>query len=47
MSKNGLIDLSNILNLIETHRQNAYRNVNEELVTMYNEIVSTLLSQIS
>ena len=38
MASNELIDLSNILNLIETHKQNAYRKINEELVTMYYEI---------
>lgn len=47
MSKNELIDLSNILNLIETHRQNAYRKVNEELVTMYYEIGKYLSEKVS
>ena len=30
--------LNNLLSLIETHRQNAYRKINEELVSMYYEV---------
>ena len=47
MARNELIDLSNILNLIETHRQNAYRKVNEELVTMYYEIGKYLSEKVA
>ena len=30
--------IADIVKLIETHRENAYRKINEELVTMYYEI---------
>lgn len=35
---NEIQDFTQLINLIEMHRQNAYRKVNEELVTMYYEI---------
>ena len=42
MKKNEIEDVSSplvdIVNLIEKHRENAYRKINEELVTMYYEI---------
>lgn len=47
MDKNELIDFSYILKLIETHRQNAYRKVNEELVTMYYEIGKYLSEKVA
>lgn len=47
MDKNELIDFSYILKLIETHRQNAYRKVNEELVTMYYEIGKFLSEKVA
>ena len=42
MKKNEIEDVSSplvdIVNLIEKHRENAYRKINEELVTLYYEI---------
>lgn len=35
---NNELDFKDIINIIHSHRQNAYRKVNEELVTMYYEI---------
>ena len=35
---NEIQDFTQLINLIEMHRQNDYRKVNEELVTMYYEI---------
>lgn len=39
-------EIKEIVNLIETHRQNAYRKINEELVLMYFEIGSLLYSKV-
>ncbi len=43
-TENGVLIISK---LIETHRENAYRKVNEELVTMYYEIGAYLSNKIS
>ena len=32
------LEFKDIINIIQNHRQNAYRKINEELVTMYFEI---------
>ncbi len=47
MSNDTVADLTKILNLIESHRQNAYRKINEELVTMYYEIGEYLSKEVS
>ena len=52
MSKNEIIklddnSLSTIIRLIESHRQNAFRKVNEELVSLYYEIGKFLSEKIS
>ncbi len=47
MSNDIVADLTKILNLIESHRQNAYRKINEELVTMYYEIGEYLSKEVS
>ncbi len=47
MSNDIGADLTKILNLIESHRQNAYRKINEELVTMYYEIGEYLSKEVS
>ncbi len=47
MSNDIGADLTKILNLIESHRQNAYRKINEELVGMYYEIGGYLSKQIA
>ena len=39
-------DFIELINLIDTHRQNAYRKINEELVTMYYEIGSYLSNKV-
>lgn len=39
-------DFIELINLIDTHRQNAYRKINEELVTMYFEIGSYLSNKV-
>ena len=39
--------IKEIINLIETHRQNAYRKINEELVLMYFEIGRYLSNKVS
>lgn len=39
-------DFLELINLIDTHRQNAYRKINEELVTMYYEIGSYLSNKV-
>ena len=39
-------EIKKIVNLIETHKQNAYRKINEELVSMYFEIGKYLSSRI-
>ena len=36
-----------ITNLIESHRKNAYRKINEELVTMYYEIGKYLAKKVA
>ncbi len=36
-----------IVKMIETHRENAYRKVNEELVTMYYEIGKYLSEKVA
>ena len=35
---NEVLDFSSIISIIQTHKQNAYRKINEELVIMYYEI---------
>lgn len=40
-------DFTKLFNLIEAHRQNAYRKVNEELVTMYYEIGAYLSNKVN
>ena len=52
MSKNEIIklddnSLSTIIRLIESHRQSAFRKVNEELVSLYYEIGKFLSEKIS
>ena len=52
MDKNEIIELddnslNSIIKLIETHRQNAYRKVNEELVSLYYEIGEFLSKKIA
>ncbi len=47
MSNDTVADLTKILNLIESHRRNAYRKINEELVTMYYEIGEYLSKEVS
>ena len=39
--------IADIVKLIETHRENAYRKVNEELVTMYYEIGKYLSEKVA
>ena len=40
-------DFLTLVTLIEVHRQNAYRKVNEELVSMYYEIGQYLSNKVS
>ena len=47
--KQGVVDnksMTDIITMIETHRQNAYRKVNEELVTLYYEMGEYISSNI-
>ena len=44
---NEIQDFTQLINLIETHRQNAYRKVNEELVTMYYEVGAYLSNKVN
>jgi len=46
MADNSLVETKDIINMIEMHRQNAYRKVNEELVIMYYEIGKYLSEKI-
>ena len=39
--------ITDIVKLIETHRENAYRKINEELVTMYYEIGKYLSEKVA
>ena len=39
--------ITDIVKVIETHRENAYRKVNEELVTMYYEIGKYLSEKVA
>ena len=39
--------IKDIVKVIETHRENAYRKVNEELVTMYYEIGKYLSEKVA
>ena len=43
---NNELDFKDIINIIHSHRQNAYRKVNEELVAMYYEIGGYLSQKI-
>ena len=47
--KQGVVDnksMTDIITMIETHRQNAYRKVNEELVTLYYEMGEYISSSV-
>jgi predicted nuclease of restriction endonuclease-like (RecB) superfamily len=41
------LDFSQVLNIIQEHRQKAYRKINEELVTMYYEVGQYLSTKLS
>ena len=41
------LDFSSIIDIIQQHRNNAYRKINEELVTMYYEIGEYLSKKVS
>lgn len=41
------LEFKEIINIIQNHRQNAYRKINEELVMMYYEIEQYLSKKVN